>query len=179
MSEALNKLTKVSRFVGSVTTVLMVALTVAMIVAVVAIIAVALNPDIVNSVIEYAGNTINIDDIDTTAAAAILLATVLVLMPLMIAIMYFVRRMFNNIHENNTPFTDDNAKCLVNIALLTVACTIAAPILDYALQTVIDTASYQAYSFSAFPLLVALLLYFLSLVFKYGAELQKESNETL
>jgi len=44
---------------------------------------------------------------------------------------------------------------------------------------VVGSAYYQSYGFGTFPLFVAIILYFLSLVFKHGAELQREADQTL
>ena len=177
----MTKLTKISRYGEVFAKILMILLAIAMIVMVIMLVAVAFNTEILTEALEEVGTTFDIpaEDLNVMAIATMLTVCVLVVGALGIAILYFVNRMFENICKNNTPFTKDNARYLVVIATLIIVCTIAVPILDFGLQRVLDTAYYPSYGFGLMPLFVAFLLYFLSLVFKHGAELQKESDETL
>jgi len=180
LGEALNKLIKLSRYGGFCAKALMILVAVGMIIMAALLVAVLIDPGLLDWVVTT-GMTydVPIDDIDVPAVATVIIVAVLIIGGLVIAMLYYIGRMLTNIHENNTPFTDDSARCLVAIAVLTVISTLVIPALDFALQTAIGTAYYQSYTISVFPLFVALLLYFLSLVFKHGAELQRESDETL
>jgi hypothetical protein len=182
LSEALSKLTKISKYGGIFAKVLMAILVIGVVAGTVFFIAVALDASFLNEIIEEIVTETGISRGELSTAAAILTVCLLVIGALWIAILYHVDRLFTDIHRDNTPFTDDNARYLVIIAILVVVCAIVIPIMGYWAQT-IDTAAdsvyYQPYGFSILPLFVALLLYFLSLVFKYGAKLQKESDETL
>ncbi|MCL2712648.1 MAG: DUF2975 domain-containing protein [Methanomassiliicoccaceae archaeon] len=181
MSETLNRLTTISKYGGIGANVLMILMIIAAVAAVIALAAVAVNADLIIDLVERYGGVwdlpISKDRLAPVAAA--LIPCVIIILSLIIAILYFVARLLTNIHENNTPFTDENADTLVKIAILTLICTIVIPILDFAIQRMIDSGYYQSYGFGLFPLFVAGLLYLLSLVFKHGAELQKEADETL
>ena len=94
-----------------------------------------------------------------------------------LVIMYHINRIFMNIHRNNTPFTEDNVRDLRVIALLVLVVTIVLPIMSEASAYAAGEAA--VIGFNPFTLLMAFIIYILSLIFSYGTELQRESDETL
>ena len=182
LSEDLSKLTKISKIGAIFARILMAVTIICTIVATVLLVVIYLNPDIITDIVNAAGGKINnipIEDIDIKAVASVFAVSVMVLGPLGFTVLYFVNQMFTNIYRNNTPFTEDNARCLEIIAVLLVIYTIITAIFDGVMQWVIDIPFYQSYGVGISPLLVAVLLYFLALVFRHGAALQKQSDETL
>ena len=181
MSESLDRLIRISRWGEVITKVLMIIMVIGIVAGTVALVYIAVNPDFIITAVSDGALILNvpIEDIDISAVAWALILGLLVLGVLVTALLYFTGRLFGNIYDNKTPFTDDNARILMIMAILIVVCTIATPILDFAVQNIIDATYYQSYGFGVFPLFVALILYVLSLVFKHGAELQRESDHTL
>ncbi|MDR0198245.1 MAG: DUF2975 domain-containing protein [Methanomassiliicoccaceae archaeon] len=177
MSDALNKLNRISRYGGLIAKVIMAILVIA-IVALVILLAVTVadpelsfNPADWNNMIIAAPVTIG--QIQAAALAAI--ATIAAIL----AIMYYIDRLFTSLHKNNTPFTDENVRNLRIIAILILAATIVLAIIGAALSYVFDTDAMTVIGFNPFTLLVALMVYILSLIFSYGVTLQRESDQTL
>jgi hypothetical protein len=180
LGESLNKLIGISKYGALISKILLIVAAIGIAVAVIALTVIAVNPDLVIDLITVSEPLgVPIEDIDIAKVAAVLIPCILIIGALVIAMLYFIGRLFSNICNDKTPFTDDNSKCLVFIAILTVICTLVIPAVDFTVQWVIDSALYQSYGFGVFPLFVALMLYCLSLVFKHGAELQKEADQTL
>jgi len=180
MNEALSKLTRISRLGALFAKGMMVIIVLGTVVAVAILIAVYIDPNIVADITAPADiYNVPVEDIDMAALAKVLSVGMLVLGIVGFRMMYYIYQLFDNIHKNNTPFTDDNAKYLQRIAVLMIVSTIILPIIDGVMQRVVNVEYYSQLGFGGFPILVALLLFFLSLVFKYGATLQKESDETL
>ena len=181
MSESLNRLVKLSKWGAIIAKVLMILTVVCMIILTICLIYIAANADLVINAVADGTLIINIpiETIDIPAAATVIILCVLVMGVIGVVLLYYTGRLFKNIYDNRTPFTDDNARSLIIMAVLIVICTIAAPIFDFALQRIIDGVYLQTLGFGAPPLFVALILYVLSLVFKHGAELQRESDHTL
>ena len=95
------------------------------------------------------------------------------------AISYHIMRMCGNVRKFNTPFRDEIVKDLRTVALLLLLFTFAVPTVGASAAYLAGVTMDEAFSFNLFTLLVALLAHMLWLIFKYGTELQKESDETL
>jgi hypothetical protein len=91
--------------------------------------------------------------------------------------MLFMDRLFTNIRRSYTPFTFENAKVLKYAALVLLLSAILMPLIFVILASLLN----QRYQISIEILLfvLSLIVYCISLVFRYGAVLQKESDETL
>ena len=99
-----------------------------------------------------------------------------------LAISYYVRRIFISINKNNTPFTDEIVKSLTIMSLIVSLCVIAGATINILFPSVLSTLSDMITLSSIlvpFAVYMALFLTILTNVFKYGTELQKESDETL
>jgi len=151
MNDALEKLNKVSRWMGYGAIVIMAIAVIIMVTFVGLAIAVAVNPDLFTPYFN--------DETVTTGMMLAACGAGIIGGALIFIAFYYVHRFSANACKNNTPFTNDNVRYLRIIAILTVVCAVI--------------------TLNPFMLLVSFLIYFVSLVFKYGTELQKESDETL
>jgi hypothetical protein len=91
--------------------------------------------------------------------------------------MLFMIRFFENIRTSYTPFTLENAKILKDSSIVMLLSAGLMPITFLILASLLK----QKYEINIELLLfvLALIVYCISLVFRYGALLQKESDETL
>jgi len=99
-----------------------------------------------------------------------------------LVVLFYVRRILICIKKNNTPFTDEIIRSLTIITGAIFICVIAAAATNLLFPSVFSTLSDMISLYDLvipFGLSMALLLTFLTYVFKYGTELQKESDETL
>jgi hypothetical protein len=97
-----------------------------------------------------------------------------------VVLLYFARALFANIEREGTPFTDPNVKLLVIIGIVSLVQAFAVPIIAGIVINATGTeALFGDSSSSGASLIMALFVFALSLVFKYGVELQKEADTTL
>lgn len=91
--------------------------------------------------------------------------------------MLFMDRLFTNIRRSHTPFTLDNAKILKGAALVLLLSAALMPFIFIVFAYLFN----QRYQINIEILLfvMSVIVYCISLVFRYGALLQKESDETL
>jgi len=172
LSETLNRLNRLSGYAGVASKIIMAILIIVIIGAVVAIAAVALD----NSMIieEMAKEAVTKGDVQAAALNAIAAACA------GLAIMYYVNRLFTNIHKNNALFTDDNVRDLRTIALLLVAAAIVITTVGVlTIVFLLDTTDIVVGFNPLSMLLTAFIVYIVSLIFSHGTELQKQSDETL
>lgn len=110
----------------------------------------------------------------------------------LLVVFVFLNRLSTAFHRCDTPFDDLVIKRMNVFAWVLVGCAAAASIaesiansllertadLSFALNAA-DVDSGFGFSFSFGPILIALVVLFLTVVFRYGAQLQRESDETL
>jgi len=169
----LSKLNKISYFVSLLSKIFLTILILMIIIVVAVGIGVTLNADFFSQVIEDTGSSYtvsHIQEMSVTAVVGFALGAIVV---------YYVGRLFSNIHRTNTPFTDDSVKFLEMIAILMVVGAFVIPIVSYATSFALEAEYNQSVGVNLFAVFAAFLIYFMSLVFKYGAMLQKESDEML
>lgn len=97
----------------------------------------------------------------------------------LIAILISTNRIFKNISCEYTPFTQKTAKGMRRIAILLLIDSIVAPQVDSAIQKSISITTGALDNFSDELIILAIVLYCFSLIFQYGVELQRQSDETL
>ena len=96
------------------------------------------------------------------------------------AILFVASFIFKGISCERTPFTQKNSKRLKIISLLLVALGAVVPPLQMLLVLVfINHAAEIYFSINIGHFVFAAMFYCLALIFEYGAELQRESDETL
>jgi len=174
MSETLNRLMRISELAELLARIFMYLLVAVIILAVILTVLVALNPDL----IPYIAENIEGTDVATNDFLAMSVACITGGV-IGVVTLYYVRSLFSNIHKSGTPFTDESVETLVLIAILVVVGTIALPVITAVSSYAFGVWPNHAMDFNPFMLFVAFLLYFLSLIFKYGTALQRESDEML
>jgi len=98
----------------------------------------------------------------------------------MIFIFLYAYKLFSNISTSHTPFDMENAKILKKISYVMLILAIPVSIINAILMAVFASGSSGMTEMNNLIfVLVAILFYFLALIFEYGASLQKESDETL
>ncbi len=169
MSETLNRLNKLSLYVGIVAKVLMALIGLLLIVMVITAIYFALDPDMVSELF----TDLSYGQVQSMAV------TIIAICVGGFSILFFVNRLFVTIHKNHTPFLEENVRNLNIIAVLVVVMALAVPALEILLAYALKIESVLAVNFNVTMLFMAFLVYLVSLVFRYGVILQKESDETL
>ncbi len=95
-------------------------------------------------------------------------------------LLFFAHALFAHIEKEGTPFVDANVKLLVDIGIVALVQAIAVPLFISIVVNATGTAALFANSSaSGVSFVLALFVFALSLVFKYGVELQKEADTTL
>lgn len=105
------------------------------------------------------------------AAAAILLLTMLV--------MIFIKKLCMSIRDCSTPFEESVIKGLERCTWVLIPWVVVAGVAKNVIESVLSGSHNLMFSISLSTVLVILLLFVLTYIFKYGAELQTESDETL
>ena len=105
------------------------------------------------------------------AAAAILLLTMLV--------MIFIKKLCKSIRDCSTPFEEDVIKGLEHCVWVLIPWVVVTGVAKNVIESVLSGSRNMMFSISLSTVLVILLLFVLTYIFKYGAELQTESDETL
>jgi hypothetical protein len=100
-------------------------------------------------------------------------------MAVLAAIVYMMYRLFSVIGDNGTPFTESAVKILRSEAILILAQSVLLPLFDYALTAAVNPGGSATMSFNVISLFIAVAVYIIAVIFDYGTELQKESDETL
>ena len=93
-------------------------------------------------------------------------------------ISYLLDRMIKTMKNGESPFTNDNAHILVHMATISVVSAVASIVGQVVGIVVLNPENYPG-SIPFVQIGGAIVLYSLALIFGYGAQLQKESDETL
>lgn len=90
---------------------------------------------------------------------------------------FFVYAIFNEIRKGFTPFSHENTTRIKKIALLAAILSIVGSYSD----ALVDyyTIGELTWRINIIGIIVAIIIYCISLIFSYGCDLQKESDETL
>ena len=97
----------------------------------------------------------------------------------MSAILFVASFIFKDMSRGTTPFTAKNANRLRVISLLLLALSIVIPPLKMLLTMIFFTSVRAYFSISVGQIIFAIMFFCLALIFEYGGELQRESDETL
>lgn len=169
MSDTLDRLNKLSRYVCIGVKLLMILLGFIIVTVAITLGAVLWNPDWLIQVYP-----------DMAYGDAIVMLSSIILLTIVGFFAFFlVHRLFKNIYTNHTPFLDENVRDLRNISIIVLVGAIISPIVVFAVATMNDVTFDPTVEINFGLFLMAFLVYLLSLVFKYGTALQKESDETL
>ena len=93
----------------------------------------------------------------------------------MIIILSYVEKLFNNIKNNNTPFTLDNVIYIKRISYMMIALIMITPISELLFNMLIDNLESSG-GFELMSILEILIIFSMSYIFEYGYEIQKDSK---
>lgn len=119
------------------------------------------------------GTTINIE----ARSLLIMFAFMLIDTILISLAIFFVYAIFDKIRKGFTPFTHENTTRIKKVAIITAILSIVGSYSD----SLVDyyTIGELTWRVNIIGMIVAIIVYCISLIFSYGCDLQKESDETL
>ena len=123
-------------------------------------------------VIEMFNNNSNVKIIGYIEAGLVFL---LVDIFIMIVILSYVEKLFNNIKNNNTPFTLDNVTFIKKISYLMIALIIITPISGVIFNSLLGLSDGNS-PFELMSILEILIIFSMSYIFEYGYDMQKDSQ---
>ena len=126
-----------------------------------------------NEVIEMLKNNSNIKIISYFETAMVFLIVNIVIM---IIILNYVEKLFNNIKNEKTPFTLDNVKFIKKISYLMIALILITPISDAVFSIISGVSNGGDSPFEIINVLEILIIFSMSYIFEYGYEIQKDSR---
>ena len=94
---------------------------------------------------------------------------------IMIIVLGYVEKLFNNIKNNNTPFTLDNVNYIKRISYMMIALIMITPISGVLFNLLIDNFENSG-GFELMSILEILIIFSMSYIFEYGYEIQKDSK---
>ena len=94
---------------------------------------------------------------------------------IMIIILSYVEKLFNNIKNNNTPFTLDNVNYIKRISYMMIALIMITPVSELLFNMLIDNLESSS-GFELMSILEILIIFSMSYIFEYGYEIQKDSK---
>ena len=97
---------------------------------------------------------------------------------IMIVILNYVEKLFNNIMNINTPFIKENIYYIKRISYLMIALILINPLFETAFGILIDSDNANS-PFELINILEILIIFSMSYIFDYGYEIQKDSTGTM
>ena len=94
---------------------------------------------------------------------------------IMIYVLKYVEKLFNNIKNNTTPFILENVKFIKRISYLMIALIIVSPISDVVFSLLLDISEGES-AFELINILEILIIFSMAYIFEYGYEIQKDSK---
>ena len=94
---------------------------------------------------------------------------------IMIIILNYVEKLFNNIKNNLTPFTLENVGFIKKISYLMIALIMITPISNILFNVISTSTNSGENSFGLIGILEILIIFSMSYIFEYGYEIQKDS----
>ena len=95
---------------------------------------------------------------------------------IMIIILNYVEKLFNNIKNERTPFTLDNVIFIKKISYLMIALILITPISDTLFSIISGSSNGGDNPIELIGILEILIIFSMSYIFEYGYEIQKDSN---
>ena len=93
----------------------------------------------------------------------------------MIIVLGYVEKLFNNIKNNNTPFTLDNVNYIKRISYMMIALIMITPVTELLFNVLVDNLENSG-GFELMSILEILIIFSMSYIFEYGYEIQKDSK---
>ena len=94
---------------------------------------------------------------------------------IMIIVLGYVEKLFNNIKNNNTPFTLDNVNYIKRISYMMIALIMITPVTELLFNVLVDNLESSG-GFELMSILEILIIFSMSYIFEYGYEIQKDSK---
>ena len=126
-----------------------------------------------NEVIKVFTNNSKVKIISYFESAMIFLIINIVIMMI---ILNYVEKLFNNIKNNQTPFTLENVGFIKRISYLMIALIIITPISNILFNVISTSTNSGENSFGLIGILEILIIFSMSYIFEYGYEIQKDSK---
>ena len=95
---------------------------------------------------------------------------------IMIIILNYVEKLFNNIKNNLTPFTLENVGFIKKISYLMIALIMITSISNILFNVISTSTNSGENSFGLIGILEILIIFSMSYIFEYGYEIQKDSK---
>ena len=106
------------------------------------------------------------------------LVFLLISIVLVIFVLGYVEKLFNNIKNNSTPFTLDNVHYIKRISYLMIALIILTPLSGVFINLIFGMTEVES-PFELMGILEILIIFSMSYIFEYGYEIQKDSKGTI
>ena len=126
-----------------------------------------------NEVIKVFTNNSKVKIISYFESAMIFLIINIVIMMI---ILNYVEKLFNNIKNNQTPFTLENVGFIKRISYLMIALILITPISDAVFSIISGVFNGGDSPFEIINVLEILIIFSMSYIFEYGYEIQKDSR---
>ena len=101
----------------------------------------------------------------------------IILLAMAFMVLFMLHRLFVNISREHTPFTETNVKIMKKVAVWTVITCIVDCITNGIADKILTGTT--TFTLNFIWLVVAVVIYCISLIFDYGCQLQQQSDETL
>ena len=128
-------------------------------------------------ILTLAASVLSLFDSETTTSDSLEMFIGAVALLMMVAVLFFLNKMVGGISAGESPFTSENSDTLRLISILFFVAFLMLTIASIVVAILDNDAS--KWSFEWTPLITAVVLYVMSLVFRYGTELQIQSDETV
>jgi|GEM_PF-5410921 len=110
----------------------------------------------------------------TVFELAVFCGILIIACAMLIGVCWCLRKVFRSTAKSGRPFTADNARYLRSAAIVMLVLTVFGYVV-----TCLAVSASLSITWDLAPLVFAFFFYLLSLMFDYGAALQRESDETL
>lgn len=180
MNDIKEKICRVSKIMAIVAKVLYISLVVGMCVPVITLIWHYISPNTnivaVNALGFYSSTG---QRLGTTGEVIAEMWTIIIAGIFVFNILLIAYRMFKSISIDIMPFSQENAKRLKKIGALLMIYSLVEPIAREGFYSSFAPEITMQSSFNIGSVILALLFFFIAVIFDYGAELQRFSDETL
>lgn len=92
---------------------------------------------------------------------------------------FFFKGLMKELSTAPSPFTEDVVKKMRYFAITILSASIAISIANAIMSAILSAGTTFAFNFNFGSIITAVIIFVLATVFRYGAQLQKESDETL
>ncbi len=120
----------------------------------------------------------NAADTVATGSSVVMVVQTFVMLALAVVLIFTAFRLLGSLRKEETPFTEVNGKRIRNMSFVLIVIE-PVTILFNIISNALNKEVFVVQSFGGMMLAAGFVMYCISLVFRYGCELQQESDETL